>query len=440
MKYVTVKAPKYQEALKKLRTEYGDDAIPIDHKYVKEGGLLNSKLFGKEIVELTAGIPDKKMGLKSSIMPKKMDYLVGNSTEEILNSVKKSSMTDPSPRIKPSIMDETKNFTGRDYYDPQKEFFLQNNNFSQEVKNTNPNINVSALEKEFSELKESLNRLLDEQNKTSEKKPKRFSENTTMRKYYELLRCNDYNEEESEMIMHEIKNTVGREDSEDEHKIEKTLKELLQSKIVTSDPIKTTGKKKIIMFIGTTGVGKTTTIAKLGALHSLREGKKVVFITIDNYRIAATEQLKKYAEIMKIPIFSVNDQKEFKAIVEKEKADMILVDTSGRSHRNQMKIAEMKTFADTVDYEFEKILCVSANTKKNDLNDVFKSFDVLNFDSVIITKVDETTYIGNVIDIAEKYHKPISYYTTGQEVPNDIEVAKSSKLVDLMIPWVKKSL
>jgi flagellar biosynthesis protein FlhF len=98
-----------------------------------------------------------------------------------------------------------------------------------------------------------------------------------------------------------------------------------------------------------------------------------------------------------------------------------------------MKIAEMKTFADTVNYEFEKILCVSANTKKNDLNEVFKSFDVLHFDSVIITKVDETTSIGNVINVAEKYHKPISYYTTGQEVPSDIEVAESSKLVELMI-------
>ena len=81
------------------------------------------------------------------------------------------------------------------------------------------------------------------------------------------------------------------------------------------------------MFFGPTGVGKTTTMAKLGAIHSLREGHRVAFITIDNYRIAATEQLKKYAEIMKIPIHAVNDQKEFKDVIDREKAEIIMVDT-----------------------------------------------------------------------------------------------------------------
>jgi len=423
MKYIKIKAASYSEVLTKLRTEYGNDAIPISHKNIREGGFLKSKLFGKEVVELTAGIPEKKMTLKSPVESKRLNRVVGDTAEDILNSLQNFTAKDRLSTSKSSMMNETKNFP-EDYYDSQKEV---------PERNANSNMGVSKLEKEFDELKELLNKLVGEQGRGSEKKSKSFSENPAMRKYYELLRHNDFNEEESEMIMDEIKNTVGREDIGDKYKIEKTLKELLQSKIVTSGPIKTTGKKKIIMFIGTTGVGKTTTIAKLG-VHSLREGKKVIFITIDNYRIAATEQLKKYGEIMEVPVFSVNDQKEFKAIVAKEKADIILVDTSGRSHRNQMEIAKMKTFADTVDYEFEKILCVSANTKKNDLNEVFKSFDVLNFDSVIITKVDETTYIGNVIDIAEKYHKPISYYTTGQEVPNHIEIAESSKLVELMIP------
>jgi len=186
------------------------------------------------------------------------------------------------------------------------------------------------------------------------------------------------------------------------------------------------------MFVGPTGVGKTTTMAKLGALHSLREGNRVVFITIDNYRIAATEQLKKYAEIMNIPIHAVNDQKEFRDVIAAEKAEIIMVDTSGRSHRNELKISEIKSFADQIEYDFEKILCVSANTKKMDLNDVFRVFNTIDFDSVIITKVDETSFIGNVVDIADKYNKPIAYYTNGQEVPNDIVVAEPDKIVDMM--------
>jgi len=219
----------------------------------------------------------------------------------------------------------------------------------------------------------------------------------------------------------------------DKYKIEKTLKDLLKSRIVTAGPIQKGARKKVVMFIGPTGVGKTTTMAKLGALFSLRENYRVAFITIDNYRIAATEQLKKYAEIMKIPVYAVNDPKSFKEAVDREKADIIMVDTSGRSHRNELKISEMKNYADMVEHDFEKILCVSANTKKGDLNSVFKSFDRVNFNSVIVTKVDETSFIGNVVEIADKYKKPISYYTNGQEVPNDIDVADPEKIVNMIM-------
>jgi flagellar biosynthesis protein FlhF len=93
----------------------------------------------------------------------------------------------------------------------------------------------------------------------------------------------------------------------------------------------------------------------------------------------------------------------------------------------------MKSYAEVVDYDCEKILCVSANTKKADLGSVFKSFDKVNFDSVIVTKVDETSYIGNVIEVADKYKKPISYLTNGQEVPNDIDVADPDKIVNMII-------
>jgi flagellar biosynthesis protein FlhF len=171
----------------------------------------------------------------------------------------------------------------------------------------------------------------------------------------------------------------------------------------------------------------------MGAIYALREGKRVAFVTIDTYRIAANEQLKKYAEIMKIPIHVVNDQKEFKQVIEAEKAEIILVDTSGRSHKNKLKISEIKSYAEQVDFDFEKILCVSASTKKEDVHSVFRAFSVMDISSVMITKVDETSFVGNVVDVADKYNKPISYVTNGQEVPNDIDVADPDKLVELMI-------
>ena len=291
-----------------------------------------------------------------------------------------------------------------------------------------------TLEKEFHEIKETLNALLNVQNRNDLFVSKNESEEDKLiEPYLTILRDNEFGREDCHSIIEEVKNSVCKDDLRDRYKIEKTLKDLLKNKIITSGPLKKGIKKKVIMFIGPTGVGKTTTMAKLGAIYSLRENFKVTFVTIDTYRIAATEQLKKYAGIMKIPVHVVNEQNSFRDVIDKEKSDIIMVDTSGRSHKDELKISEIKSYVDMVEYDFEKILCVSANTKKSDLDDVFKAFDKINFNSIIITKVDEASYIGSVIDIADKYKKPISYYTNGQEVPNDIALANPDKIADMIV-------
>ena len=141
---------------------------------------------------------------------------------------------------------------------------------------------------------------------------------------------------------------------------------------------------------------------------------------------------------MKIPIHVVNDQNLFKEVINKEKADIIMVDTSGRSHKNDLKLSEIKSYADMIEYDFEKILCVSANTKKEDLKEVFNAFEKISFDSVIVTKVDETSYIGSVVDVADKYKKPIAYFTNGQEVPNDIFVAEPDNIINMIVGGVNE--
>jgi flagellar biosynthesis protein FlhF len=301
------------------------------------------------------------------------------------------------------------------------------------VTNRDMNTDFKRFEKEFEEIKSTLKLLIEEGNIKRNIFSKKSDEDEFVKPYANILRDNEFDYDDRNFIIEEIKKSISPEDLKDKYKIEKNLKDLLKSRIVTCGPIKKGMKKKVIMFVGPTGVGKTTTLAKLGAIYALREEYKVAFITIDTYRIAATEQLKKYAGIMKIPIHVVNDQKSFKDVINEEKAEIILVDTSGRSHKNDLKISEIKSYADMVEFDFEKILCVSANTKKNDLKDIFKAFAKINFDSVIITKVDESSYIGSVIDVADKFKKPISYYTNGQEVPNDISVADPNKIVDMII-------
>ena len=448
MRYLKIRAKNYTEAMTKLKMEHGDDAIPISHKYVKEGGILNSKFFARDVVELTAAVQDKKYPVRKSTLPKRsIDFTVDDDTPvkapagpaAMRNDApgKETSMYNLSKTID-AVNDNLNSLKSEMKTDARRDTAGQAEGECRDAyaspESPRDAASISKFEKEFDEIKSVLNKLLRERkNEPEREQPRCSEENMLLDGFVDILKNNEYDQEQCKSIVNEIKNSVSREDLKDRYKIEKSLKDLLKSRIVTTGPLKIGNKKKIMMFVGPTGVGKTTTMAKLGAIHSLREGNRVAFITIDNYRIAATEQLKKYAEIMRIPLHVVNSQKEFKEVIANEKAEIIMVDTSGRSHRNEMKISEIKMFADMVEYDFEKVLCVSANTKKIDLNEVFRAFNVMDFNSVVITKVDETSYIGNVVDIADKYNKPISYVTNGQEVPNDIIVADAEKIVDLMM-------
>ncbi|HOS41950.1 MAG TPA: flagellar biosynthesis protein FlhF [Spirochaetota bacterium] len=442
MRYVKIKAKNYNEAMMKLKMEYGDEAIPISHKYVKEGGLFNTALMAKDLVELTAAIQESKPARGLGVKPEKkshIDFTVGDTTE----TKPLSSVAPPKAAVDNGpLMDALNGLYDRGMAKTETKSAsvgaLQDT-IRKAAAVAEPRVasagsdSIAKLEKEFQDLKNMLNRVIETKGAAAEKSAADTAEDDrTMRPVLEILRNNDFDHDECTLMVEEIKNNVSREDLKDRYKIEKTLRELLKNRIVTSGPITTGNRKKVIMFFGPTGVGKTTTMAKLGAIHALREGHRVTFITIDTYRIAATEQLKKYAEIMKIPLRVVSDQSGLKEVLDKEKAEIIMIDTSGRSHKNLMKISEIKSFADVVEYDFEKVLCVSANTKKHDIAEVFKAFNSINFDSVIITKVDETGYIGSVVDVADRFKKPIAYYTFGQEVPNDIAIAESERMVDLM--------
>jgi flagellar biosynthesis protein FlhF len=456
MRYIKIRGSNYNEVMMKLKMDYGDDAIPISHKFVKEGGLFNSKIFAREVVELTAAVQERKF--KSSILgekKKKIDFTVDDGPDRasaaqpksrIGEMIDRAAATQAGAQAKDSADKRQAGFTFGDRLNDVYAGAAEQKKAAQEpVKAPPPAENaeppeapeaqqppavVVRFEKELDEIKRAIFKITADRVNAVEAGS---CDDANIRPFRQVLKNNDFDDEQCASIINEMKNSISKEDQKDKYKIEKSLKDLLKSKIITTGPIKSGNRKKIVMFIGPTGVGKTTTMAKLGAINSLREGHSVAFVTIDNYRIAATEQLKKYAEIMNIPIYAVNNQKEFKDIITTDKSDIIMVDTSGRSHRNDLKISEIKSFADSVEYDCEKILCVSANTKKSDLNEVFRAFDVIHFDSIIITKVDETSYIGNVIDIADKYNKPISYYTNGQEVPNDIVIADPDKIVDMMI-------
>ena len=198
-------------------------------------------------------------------------------------------------------------------------------------------------------------------------------------------------------------------------------------KISTATPF--SGFQKVLAFVGPTGVGKTTTLAKLAARFSLMEGKKVVMVTADTYRIAATEQLKTYGRIMGIPVEVANSDVDITGILNRHKnADLVLLDTAGRSPSNEEQLVELKKFI-ALSQPDEIHLVISATTKYHDMIRIIEKFgQAVPINRMIFTKLDETRYYGSFLNLMSNFQIPLSYYSTGQNVPDDLEVPEDVSL------------
>lgn len=189
---------------------------------------------------------------------------------------------------------------------------------------------------------------------------------------------------------------------------------------------------RIIALVGPTGVGKTTTTAKLAAMYALNRGNKVALITMDIFRVGAVEQLKTYSRIMGIPLEVASTPKELEKAVEKHSAcDLIFIDTAGRSHKDKEKLDEMKNFLDHK-MPMEVYLCLSATTKDRELEEILNRFRIFQISKVVFTKIDECESFGNMVNLLMKDNLQIAYFTTGQRVPEDIEIATPAKLADMI--------
>jgi len=193
-------------------------------------------------------------------------------------------------------------------------------------------------------------------------------------------------------------------------------------------------KNRIIAaFIGTTGVGKTTTIAKLAAQLMLKTRKKVGIISIDNYRIGAMEQLKTYANILGIPCFPAFNRKDLVfALKRMGGRDVVLIDTAGQSQYDTSRIEELRKII-TADLDISCHLLLSVATTESEMNKAAINFGPLNCHSYIFTKADEAERCGSIINQIMKLRLPISYITTGQNVPEDIEKANREKILNLLL-------
>ena len=210
--------------------------------------------------------------------------------------------------------------------------------------------------------------------------------------------------------------------------------QLLEDEIAVTGPFTTAADKcRLVALVGPTGVGKTTTIAKLAANYRLREKKRVGLITVDTYRVAAVEQLRTYADIIDLPMEVVATPREMReAVTRMRNLDLVLMDTAGRSPRDEIKIQELRSLLAEAEAD-DVLLVLSATAGTKSLAATAEKFAEVGTTALVLTKLDEATSLGHLVALTRQCRLPLSYLTDGQNVPDDIQVAQPRQLAYLML-------
>jgi len=212
------------------------------------------------------------------------------------------------------------------------------------------------------------------------------------------------------------------------------IAQVLEDEIRVTGPIVTSADKcRLVALVGPTGVGKTTTIAKLAANYRLREKKRVGLITVDTYRVAAVEQLRTYADIIDLPMEVVSTPREMReAVARMRNLDLVLMDTAGRSPRDEIRIQELRSLLAEAEAD-DVLLVLSTTAGTKSLTATAERFAEVGTTALLLTKLDEATSLGQLVALTRECRLPISYLTDGQNVPDDIQVAEARQLAYLML-------
>lgn len=218
------------------------------------------------------------------------------------------------------------------------------------------------------------------------------------------------------------------------------LESIINRHVSCCGPIRVTpGVRTVAALVGPTGVGKTTTVAKLAANFKLRDGVKVGLVTVDTYRVAAVEQLRTYAELIDLPMHVVSSPREMRAALQQlEGMDLVLIDTAGRSPRDEVKIQELKGYLAEADVD-QVLLVLSLVAGARSLEQAAEKFHTVGVTSLLLTKLDEAAGAGSILSAARRIALPISYLTNGQDVPDDIEPASTPHVARLILDAIESS-
>lgn len=416
MKLFTFTATSPATALQKAQKACGKDALVVSTKQIRKKSLSQDALY-ELVIAVEESVILKKEPKKPKVKPIFDEEIMENISQTAKQLSQLEQLSDPLEAIT-----------------PKKAF----DNVKKEIKND-----------EFRQIKEEIGTLSDKikilqnmlwddhESAQALNIPPEFAE------IYRLAKQSGISENHLNTIMDETLKHMPPYMKESSQTIKRyfhvLLKKMIPTRIEREIP---KGEKKIMMFVGPTGVGKTTTLAKIAAKYSFLEYKnKVGIITLDTYRIGALEQLFQYAKMLKLPIEDVTDSIDFEnALASLRHCDLILIDTAGSSPKDREKISKIANFIKQTDRRIDVNLVLSASAKLEDLNSAYKSFSFLNIDTLMITKLDETQSFGNIFSLIVDSKKPTSYFSTGQEVPDDIKIATGDFLVNCLFEGFTKKV
>lgn len=403
-----------QEAVENAKKELGPGVVIMNVKNVKKKGLF--AMFKKNMVEVTVALEEEN---ERTPMPAKP--APAKSEPAVQGTVQNTPQIQPEKAPVPLTALEQLALVQERELKEQKEREEAQKNLVAAAANT------VALEEKLDNLENLLKQQIDGNDSSKEAKSEEQSEDSEQMKFIKLLYNtmidNEVHEKYANQIIEEVEKGAKPNMPFDYFLTNVYQKMILKfGKSKKIEPAE--DGPKVVFFVGPTGVGKTTTIAKIASKFCVEEKKKVALLTADTYRIAAAEQLRTYANILEVPFRIIYSDKEVEPIYQEFKDfDYILVDTAGHSHNNEEQRMNSKLMIHSLDdvAQTEVYLVLSATTKYRDLVSIADTYREMTDYTLIFTKLDETTSLGNLLNLRLHTEAEMSYVTCGQNVPEDIE-------------------
>ncbi len=393
-----------KEVTDQMRAELGPDAIILNSRRVNSGSMLN--FLGKEMLEVTAAV-DEQSGARANPVSPDFGQLLREQTGTTV----------------------TEQNTLRELSQVAQRFEKRAEKAVAAHRGIVPNdADVQVLRSEMEEMRSVLATIADQM-----KYSRMPSLPAHLQESYVALVQNGVDERLAADLVQSIYGRMGESQLANRVASEKALLAALAGLIRTASPVTARGRKRtVIALVGPTGVGKTTTIAKLAAIHKLIHHEEVGLISADTYRIGAIEQLRTFAGIADIPMEVAYTPADVTAALKTfRRKDVVFIDTVGRSQRAKKELNELKRFIDAASPD-ETSLVLNAGASVPLLKDTVDRFRVLKPTQIIFSKLDETLTPGAMVSVARHSKLPIAYVTTGQTVPDDIAAADAAKLASII--------